>query len=228
MLPSPTLGEARTIANITRRAKQHKTLVWKILPIPLEDIRLCLHTDAAFANAKRQGTQAGYIVGITTKALKDGQPAPWSPAVWKSYRLKRVVGSTFAGETQALADGLGHTEWLACHLAELKHQTFALAERSEYFQEFGIQAITDCKSIYDHLQAYASPGSVGDKRVAIDLVIVKESLKRLWGSIRWAPTWLQLADALTKENVDAMDIVRGAMKSTVYHSRVLQNKEHSG
>lgn len=137
--------------------------------------------------------------------------------MWKSYRLKRVVGSTFAGEAQALADGLGHTEWLACHLAELKSPTFSLGSRQDHFKEFGIQAITGCKSVYDHLQTYASPGSITDKRVAIDLVIVKESLKRLWGSIRWAPTWLQLADALTKENADAMDILRGAMKSNIYH-----------
>ena len=217
LLPSPSLGEARSVANITRRAKQHKDLCWTILPIPLDKIKLCLHTDAAFANAKRQGTQAGYIVGITTEELKAGTPAPWSPAVWKSYRLKRVVGSTFAGETQALADGLGHTEWLACHLAELKYPSFSLGDRQDYFRDFGIQAITDCKSIYDHLQTYASPGTITDKRVAIDLVIVKESLKRLWGSIRWAPTWLQLADALTKENADAMDILRGAMQSNVYH-----------
>ena len=217
LLPTPTLGQARTVANISRRAKQHKDLCWTILPIPLDKIKLCLHTDAAFATAKKQGTQAGYIVGVTTEALKSGIPAPWSPAVWKSYRLKRVVGSTFAGETQALADGLGHTEWLACHLAELKFPKFQLSSRHEYFKDFGIQAITDCKSIYDHLQKYASPGTITDKRVAIDLVIVKESLKRLWGSIRWAPTWLQLADALTKESADAMDILRGAMKSNVYH-----------
>ena len=217
LLPSPTLGQAKAKANISRRAKQRKNLVWKILPITQKEVRLCVHTDAAFANAKRQGTQAGYIVGITTSALKEGKTAPWSPAVWKSYRLKRVVGSTLAGETQALADGLGHTEWLACHLAEVKHFHFSLAERSQYIKEFGIQAITDCKSVYDHLQAYASPRSVGDKRVAIDLVIVKEALKRMWGPIRWAPTWLQLADALTKENADAMDILRGAMKTTVYH-----------
>ena len=125
--------------------------------------------------------------------------------------------STFAGETQALADGLGHTEWLACHLAELKYPSFSLSKRHEYFKDFGIQAIADCRSIYDHLQAFASPGSISDMRVAIDLVMVKEALTRLWGSIRWAPAWLQLADALTKENADAMDILRGAIESNVYH-----------
>ena len=83
--------------------------------------------------------------------------------------------------------------------------------------EFKLQAIVDCKSIYDHLQNYASPGSVGDKRVAIDLVIVRETLARIGGVIRWAPTWLQLADALTKESPEAMDLLRAAMTTNKYH-----------
>lgn len=67
------------------------------------------------------------------------------------------------------------------------------------------------------MQQYASPGSISDKRVAIDLIIVKETPKRVHGMIRWCPTWLQLADALTKESADAMDILRGAIVSCKYH-----------
>ena len=217
LLPKPLLGEAKAVANVVRRAKQFKNLTWKVLSIPFSELRLCLHSDAAFANAKKKGTQAGYLIGVTTDALQQGQPAPWSPATWKSYRLKRVVGSTFAGETQVLTDGLGHAEWIGCHLAEVKHFEFSLKDRESFLHEFKLQAITDCKSIYDHLQNYAHPGSVSDKRVAIDLVIMKETMKRLKGCIRWAPTWLQLADALTKENAEAMDILRGAMVTNQYH-----------
>ena len=136
LLPKPTLGAARTVGNVVRRAKQYKNLVWKILPIPFEQIKLCLHTDAAFANAKKQGTQAGYLVGVTTNELQAGKPAPWSPCVWKSYRLKRVVGATFAGESQVLSDGLGHAEWIACHLSEAKFPDFLLANRSQRLGEF--------------------------------------------------------------------------------------------
>ena len=215
LLPSPTLGEARTVGNVVRRAKQYKNLSWKILPIPFH--RICLHTDAAFANAKKQGTQAGYLVGITNDDMQAGKPAPWSPCAWKSYRLKRVVGSTFAGESQVLTGGLGHAEWISCHLAEAKHHDFSLAKRDEFLSDFKLQAIVDCKSIYDHLQNYASPGSIGDKRVAIDLVIVRETWKRVGGLIRWVPTWLQLADAMTKESPEAMDLLRAALVSNRYH-----------
>ena len=88
---------------------------------------------------------------------------------------------------------MGHVEWIACHLAEAKDKDFNLSSRNQFLSEFKLQASVDCKSIYDHLQHYSSPGSIGDKRVAIDLVIVKEALMRIGGVIRWAPTGLQLA-----------------------------------
>lgn len=77
-----------------------------------------MHSDAAFGNAKRCGTRAGYI-SVTTAELEQGT-APWSPATWKSWS-KRVVGSTFAGETQVLSDALGHAQWLVCMIMEAKH-----------------------------------------------------------------------------------------------------------
>jgi len=217
IMPRPSLGQARGVANIVRRAKQYRDMSWKILPIPLNRVRLCLHTDAAFGNAKGKGTQAGYIVGVTDPRLQEGAEAPWAPALWRSYRLKRVVGSTFAGETQVLADGLGHVEWVACHLAEAIHKNFSLSDRGRFVKQFQVQSIVDCKSIYDHVQQFASPGSISDKRVAIDIIIVKETLSRIGGVIRWCPTWLQLADALTKESAEAMDILRGAICSGKYH-----------
>ena len=217
LMPRPTLGEAKTVANVVRRAKQYQELEWRILPIPVKRLRLCLHTDAAFGNAKGKGTQAGYIVGVTDDMLQQGKQAPWSPAAWRSYRLKRVVGSTFAGESQALMDGLGHAEWIGCHLAEGIFPKFSLQERGQYLKQFELQAVVDCKSVYDHLQQYASPGSVSDKRVAIDLVIIRETLQRIHGVIRWCPTWLQLADALTKESPEAMDLLRGALMKNEYH-----------
>ena len=161
-VPHPTLGQARQIGNVVRRAKQYRDQKWVILPMPLTSLRLCLHTDAAFANAKKQGTQAGYLVGVTDDRLSQGLQAPWSPAIWKSYRLKRVLGSTFAGESQVLMDGLGHVEWLGCHLAEVRFKQFSLEQRDSFLQEFKIQAIVDCKSIYDHVQSFASCGSVSD------------------------------------------------------------------
>ena len=50
-----------------------------------------------------------------------------------------------------------------------------------------------------------------DKRVAIDLAIIKQCLGRTKPSIRWAPTNLQLADAFTKDKIDPSDLIRAAL-----------------
>lgn len=55
LLPAPSLGEARTVCNVIRGAKQYQDLSWKILSIPFDQLRLCLHTDAAFR--QRQETR---------------------------------------------------------------------------------------------------------------------------------------------------------------------------
>lgn len=48
--------------------------------------------------------------------------------------------------------GQGIVEWLGCQLAEAFFEDFSLQNRGEHSRRFQIQAIVDCKSIYDHLQ----------------------------------------------------------------------------
>ncbi|CAK0821126.1 unnamed protein product [Prorocentrum cordatum] len=116
------------------------------------------------------GTQAGYILGFTTREMAEGKKSPWSPAAWRSYRLKRVVGSTLAGETQALSDGIGHLEWLLCHLSEALYADFDIKTRERWLGRHPCLAVTDCKSVYDHLTGASLPSTVGDRRVAVDMV----------------------------------------------------------
>ena len=55
-----------------------------------------------------------------------------------------------------------------------------------------------------------------DKRCAIDLLIARQALRRLGGSLRWGPTSLMLADALTKEKPEPHDLLRACIKAKVY------------
>ena len=74
----------------------------------------------------------------------------------------------------------------------------------------------DAKSLYDHLISLSSPSSVEDKRCGFDLVISRQCLQRLGATIRWAPTNRQLADALTKDSADPVDLLRSCMRSGEY------------
>ena len=84
-----------------------------------------MHSDAAFQNAQGGGaSQAGYIISVTDDRLSKGELAPWGPLIWRSHRMRRVVGSTLAAETQSLLNGLGHAEWIAAHFAEARFPDF--------------------------------------------------------------------------------------------------------
>ena len=55
---------------------------------------------------------------------------------------------------------------------------------------------TDCKSVYD---VCSKSGSIPEeKRVALDLLDLKESISIMGDQIRWIPTDYMLADSLTK------------------------------
>ena len=55
---------------------------------------------------------------------------------------------------------------------------------------------TDCKSLYDTTMKPAS--STKKKRVALDLLDVREGVEHLGDQIRWVPTDHMLVDSLTK------------------------------
>ena len=116
--------------------------------------------------------------------------------------MRRVVGSTLAAETQSLLNGLGHAEWIAAHFAEARFPNFDVAQRSNFLPHFQIQCIVNVKSLYDHLISLSSPSSVEDKRCGFDLVISRQCIQRLG-----------VADALTKDSADPVDLLRSCMRS---------------
>ena len=108
-------------------------------------------------------------------------------------------------------DGLGHAEWLAAHLAEARSPDFDVAQRSAALRHFRLQCIVDAKSLYDHQVSLSSPSSVEDKRCGFDLVISRQCMQRVGATV--SPTNRQLADALTKDAADPVDLLRSCMRS---------------
>eukprot|EP00959_Pyramimonas_sp_CCMP1952_P343526 7195559-Pyramimonas_sp.AAC.1 len=59
---------------LVRRARQHKDLTIRYFAIPLEDLRMMIHTD--FARGENDGlkkTQGGYVLSVTTPGMQRGE-----------------------------------------------------------------------------------------------------------------------------------------------------------
>ena len=101
-------------------------------------------------------------------------------------------------------------------LAETLDGAFDVRSSREVLSRRPPIVITDCKSLYDHLTSPSSPTNVEDRRTSIDITIIKESVRSCSAHVRWVPTNRMLADGLTKDVVDPIDLLRSCIRSSSY------------
>ena len=137
-------------------------------------------------------------------------------------KMSRTVLSSLGAEAQAMSVALGFVELATLFLQELIHGSFDLRGAPAVIQERPPVYVSDCKSPYDHLLAFGSPTTLQDKRSAVDVLTIREYLKKTGCVVRWAPTGLQLADGLTTDKGEAVECLRRSLRSG---SNVLRNEE---
>jgi hypothetical protein len=101
-------------------------------------------------------------------------------------------------------------------LHEIMHGPFDVRESKQVLQQHCPILVTDCKSLYDHLQSPSSPTAVEDRRTSIDITIIKESVRVLNAAVRWVPTDRMIADSLTKDAGDPIDLLRACIRNSSY------------
>ena len=214
--PQPKVKDLLYANQLAHRARQYADVSVTVRHIPWKDLCIMFHSDAGFGNATQSKTQAGYIVAFTDRNLDQDKQAVWSPVAWKSLRLPRVVASTLAGETQVFCLASGLAEWLSLMISEINQGSFDLRQCNQYLASTPVVGVTDCKSLYDALHSPGSPSKTENKRVAIDLAILKQCQARTGMSVRWAPAELMIPDALTKDHSDPADLLRSVLEHGTY------------
>ena len=214
--PTPKVKDLLYANQLVHRARQHSNVEVVVKHVPWEDLHVCFHSDAGFNNASEQGTQAGYVLAFTSSQLEANEEAPWSPFCWRSFKLPRVVASTLAGETQCFSTACGVAEWMSCMISEAKLGSYDLRKGNPLSDQTRIIGITDCKSLYDALNSLSPSTKSDDKRVAIDLIIIKQAVGRAGLRIRWCPTTLMLADGFTKDRAEPAELLRAALRIGTY------------
>ena len=144
-----------------------------------EDLVLLGYADAAWANMPNGKTGGGWLVGLTN--LRD-----FGIVSWRCRTLRRVVKSTLAGETLALSDLLDEMISVQQTLQLVLGWTPRTIAR------------TDCRSLYDYIYRGKN---VSEKRLHVELCVIKEIVKEKQCEIEWCETKDQLADCLPKHMV---------------------------
>jgi len=227
----PSYGDIKAINKVVDQAKKYKENGIKIPKIDRSDMVILGYHDAAWANADlpcqadidtswdgdfKLGSQLASLVVVADKKCLQNQPGAFGVLDWRSHGSQRVCRSTFAGETMACGEALESCIFLRSLL--LSFTNGRLVGEAEAGALMGLHLFTDCKSLFDHLHREGIPRAPSERRLALDLAAIRQSLavearhewKRNYGSgtitpekpckppIHWVPTDQQLADVLTK------------------------------
>lgn len=159
------------------------------------DIFFRIYCDASWGNRDHGHSQGGGFVCLVNKEFR------FNAISWFSRKIRRVVRSTFGGETLASVDAVDEGLNIALLWDELNSNiSWRPTDKTKYMlhgDQVPVHLLTDCKSLFDHLKERGSRNV--EKRLAIDLYALREHVES--GAIShvcWVPTEHQLADGLTK------------------------------
>ena len=210
-----TVEDIYKVNDIVEKLKA-RPLALKVHPIDEYAIRHYVVADSSFDPKGSEKPQHGWIQGTTTSALNAGLDAKTSLLGWRSRRMRRKAGNTLLCESISLSTALGALErqsamWLSFSVSHFDPRqmaqdedeerglhgegTVVLEENEDYVDPLAV-AIVDAKSLFDASVNEQSTGE--DDRAALEIAIIKDSLSKLHGRLRWIPHNANPADHLTK------------------------------
>ena len=155
----------------------------------IDNLRLAVFADASLGNLPDGGSQGGYLVFLVDS---NGRAALVD---WKSHKIRRVVRSTLAAETLAMSEAVDASMLVVATWNELLGSENSIT----------VEAITDCHSLYDNVN---STKLVEEKRLRIDIAMLKQMQERKEMELKWTESENQLADVLTKRGVCGLNLTR--------------------
>ena len=163
--------------------------------------------DASFMGQPGEGSQSAYCLVLCSTKLYEGK-ARTHLLDWGSSKIHRKMRSTLACEAASAARAFDRGAYARVMLHEIengwRHQWDRYAQDpssyrqtwSEMCRQIPFALGTDCKSLYD---VCTKQGSMPEeRRVALDLLDVRESIEEMGDQIRWIPTDHMLVDCMTK------------------------------
>ena len=125
------------------------------------------------------------------------------PVEWQSKRIRRAAKSTLAAETIALVEALENAIYIKHLITEM------LLKSSSHIE---VNCLTDNYSLY---QTAHSTKSISDRRLRIELAIVREAIKTEQVTLKWVNSKEQLADCMTKKGCDSQKLIQRIGSTTL-------------
>ena len=196
---TPNGHDLLSLNKLMREAKSMPDLCWWIVSVPSSFVWLTA-ADAAWANRPDGSSTSGHVIMAAHPNILRGESSTVSVLAWNSRKIRRVVRSSLGAECAAFSTGLEHTDMFRVLYGELCGDLCDLAEYETYLQMTDALCVNDCKSLADAILAAGSAASKTseDKRLGIELSMIKQRLSRNETRFQWVEGATMPADVLTK------------------------------
>ncbi len=186
---------SRNIRDVARKSRQHQVLLAAKAAAKADapSLGVAAVHDASFMQQPREGSQSGYAIMLGSISLYDGN-AVTHLIDWGCQKVHRKVRSTLAAEAVGAAVAYDRAMFARAMLAEIEHGLDG--HWKEACKDIPFCLGTDCKSLYDLCKTEGSMPQ--ERRVALDIMDVREGIEELGDHIRWVPTDHMLVDCMTK------------------------------
>ena len=182
---NPTIGDIFEANKCLKRASLFKSVMRFPNCHDLNKCKLVVFSDASHSNLPDGVSSAGGFIIF----LVDSE-SNCCPLFWESRKIRRVVKSTLAAETLAAADAIDSAYYIRDIISQIVSDTKI---------KLSIELYVDNKSLFDNVY---SVKNVSEKRLRIDIAIIKELISHERLNVKWVETKSQIADVLTKEGVN--------------------------
>ena len=189
---SPTVQDLLRLNNVIRAAKVIESKI-KIRSIPVEHLRFIGVHDVAHANLEGGSSQQGHLILAVHASITNCRVLV-SVLSWQSKKIKRIVRSSLAADTCSMSTCQEHLDWMRTMWEQMTRSDFVL----QFLTARPSILVTDCKSLYDAIHKEGAAPASTDKRLAIELAIVKDLAVSGETVLRWIDARYQIADCLTK------------------------------
>ena len=153
--------------------------------------------DASHANLEAGGSQQGHLILAVHASITDCR-VPVSVLSWQSKKIRRVVRSSLAAEASSMSTCQEHLDWMRTMWEQITRSEFVLEYYEQFLKACPSILVTDCKSLYDAIQKEGAAPASKDKRLAIELAIIKANVVSGETVLQWIDARYQVADCLTK------------------------------
>ena len=170
-------------ANKLIKQAKHNQIFLHFPKLDLDTVAVRCYADASFANLPDGGSQGGLFV-----ELFSGNDT--APIEWRSKRLSRTPRSTLSAETISMVDAMESCILIGKLMSEILHNSDVAIP---------VEGVTDNYSLFEVAH---STTSATEKRLRIEIAILREAILQKNFELKWCNTAHQLADSLTKDGSD--------------------------